>query len=78
MAPVPGAVWVSTLYAYGPLHRRKGGVTVAPDQLLPPEYLDSRGHPALGPEPGDGIYKRSGNLSNNGVWLYQWTIPDTP
>jgi hypothetical protein len=69
---------VSTLYAYGPLHRRKGGVTIAPDQLLPPEYLDSSGHPAPGPVGGEGLYKRSGNLSNHGVWFYEWVTPGTP
>jgi hypothetical protein len=78
MQPVPGALWVSTLYAYGPLHLRRGGVTIAPDQLLPPEYLDSRGQPVPGPTRGEGIYKRSGSLPQGGVWFYQWTISDTP
>jgi hypothetical protein len=76
--PHPGTLWVSTLYAHGPLHRRKGGVTIAPDQLLPPLYLDSRGQPAPGPTRGEGIYKRSGNLSHDGLWFYEWTTPDTP
>jgi hypothetical protein len=47
-------------------------------KLLPPLYLDSSGHPAPGPTRGDGIYKRSGSLSHDGVWFYEGSPPDTP